>query len=75
MEFKIYIYMKPWSEDQIIYKTFDAAERACRQDGLIEEWTCSASSDRFALTNSWQRIGKEMVRQFDGTAAPLEFEE
>ena len=73
MEFKIYIYIKPWSDDQIIYKTFDAAERACRRGGVIEEWSCG-SSDRFILTNSWRRE-KQLVRQSGGDGPFLEFQE
>ena len=74
MEFKIYIYTKPCSDDQIIYKTFDAAVRACRRGGIIEEWSCTDLSDRFILTNSWRRE-KQLVRQSGGDGPFLEFQE
>ena len=73
MEFKIYIYVKPWSDDRIIYKSFEAAERACRRGGVIEEWT-SNSSDRFILTNSWRRE-KQLVCYSGSDPSLLEFQE
>jgi hypothetical protein len=55
MEFKIYVYIKPLTDEHLIYKTFTAAERACRIGGLIEEWVCTEDSDRFRITNVWER--------------------
>ena len=74
MEFKIYIYLKPWSDDRIIYKSFEAAEKACRRGGVIQEWACNASSDRFTLRNSWRRE-KHLICYNGRDASLLEFEE
>jgi hypothetical protein len=83
MEFKIYIYLKPWSDDRIIYKTFDAAERACRRGGVIQEWACHlgpgdaracGASDRFTLRNSWRRE-KHLICYNGRDASLLEFQE
>jgi len=55
MEFKIYVYLKPKTEEHLIYRTFTAAERACRIGGIIEEWSYTDISDRLVLTRSWIR--------------------
>ena len=54
MEVTIYVYVKP-TEDRLIYKTFAAAERACRVGGEIQQWTAAADSERFQLTQIWYR--------------------
>ena len=62
MEFKIYIYVKP-TEEYLVYRTFDAAERACRIGGVIEEWSCTEASDRLILTRVWERTKGQLIEQ------------
>jgi hypothetical protein len=67
MEFKIYIYVKPTGE-HLVYRTFDAAERACREGGRIEEWSCVEDSDRLVLTRVWERVKGQLIDQGIGTS-------
>ena len=55
MEFRIYMYIKPFSYEHLIYRTFDSAERACRIGGEIQEWTASEHINRLTCTNIWVR--------------------
>ena len=42
--FKVYVFLKPHSLDKLIYRTLDAAQRACTsEDGEIEEWIAPAA--------------------------------
>ena len=62
MEFKIYVYVKP-TDIHLVYRTFDAADRACREGGLIEEWSCVEGSDRLILIRVWERIKGKLIDQ------------
>lgn len=56
VEFKIYIYIKPHTSDKILYRTFDAAQRACTHiDGEIEEWAAVEGAARLRYVCSWYR--------------------
>ena len=55
--FKIFIYIKPVTHEKIVYRTFTAAERACRAGGEIEEWCALEDKDRMILSRMWRRYG------------------
>ena len=52
--FHIYVLVK-YSGDHIVYTSFSAAERACRVDSEIEEWTAYEGADRMTKTGVWIR--------------------
>ncbi len=55
--FKVYVFLKPHSLDKLIYRTLDAAQRACTsEDGEIEEWIATESSPRLRRTRTWVRL-------------------
>lgn len=56
MDIRIYVYRKPFTDDSLYYRTFEAAERACRIGGLIEEWICTEGTERFLRTIVWERM-------------------
>lgn len=60
MEFRIYVLIKPAGE-KILYRTFSAAERACRVGGVIEEWSTVDGSERLVLSRMFERVGHEIA--------------
>jgi hypothetical protein len=68
--FKVYVFRKPHSLEKILYRTLDAAQRACTSaDGEIEEWIAIESSPRLRLVRTWVRLPSgafvnEVIRVF-----------
>lgn len=64
--FRIWIYTKPQTFDMLLYRTFDAAVRACTaEEGEIDEWAAVEGSPRLILLSTWRRLhGGQWVMQF-----------
>ena len=57
------IFTKVYVFRTILYRTFDAASRACTmENGEIEEWICFAHLDRMHLTRTWTRLANGNFR-------------
>lgn len=53
---KAYIYIKPGTEERLVYSTLVAAQRACTAiGGQVEEWHAYDGSDRMQLRCVWTR--------------------
>jgi hypothetical protein len=62
--FRIWIFTKPQTYDTILYRTFDAAARACTmEEGEIEEWAAVEGSPRLVLVATWIRTRGDFVMQ------------
>ena len=54
--FRIWIYLKPHTSDTLVYRTFEAALRACTvEDGEITEWIATEESPRMRPVCTWIR--------------------
>jgi len=55
--FRIWILRKPQISDAVLYRTFDAAMRACCVAGAeVEEWVATETSPRLSRTVVWLRL-------------------
>jgi hypothetical protein len=61
--YKIYIYLKPITYEKIVYRSFTAAEKACRAGGEIEEWCATEGRDRMIFTRMWRRYGTGQLEE------------
>jgi hypothetical protein len=52
---RVWIYLKPQTEERLMYTSLDAAQRACVVGGEIEEWHAYEGSDRMRLIYLWCR--------------------
>lgn len=53
---RVWIYLKPHTEERLLYTSMDAAQRACAVGGEIEEWHAYEDSDRMQLIYRWSRL-------------------
>jgi hypothetical protein len=66
MEYRVYVYQKPYTSDIILYKTFTDAAAACTMiDGEIQEWAAFEGSGRMRLVRRWVRTRHGIVLMND----------
>jgi hypothetical protein len=46
-----------------VYRSFTAAEKACRAGGEIEEWCATEGRDRMIFTRMWRRYGTGQLEE------------
>jgi hypothetical protein len=61
--FHIYVLIRITGE-HLLYTTLAAADRACRDDEEIQEWTAIEGSDRLRKTGTWYRESRQLVREW-----------
>jgi hypothetical protein len=52
---RVWIYLKPHTEERLLYTSLESAQRACLVGGEIEEWHAYEESDRMQLIYRWTR--------------------
>jgi hypothetical protein len=50
---RVWIYLKPQTEQRLLYTSLDAAQRACSVGGEIEEWHAYDTTERMQLIYLW----------------------
>lgn len=59
---RVFIYVKPGTDERLVYASLAAAQRACTPiGGQVEEWHAYSGSDRMQLKCVWTRRGSSFV--------------